>query len=140
MKAMTYGDKGKKSVRDDGRVTAMDLDAMVHERLRLGILSALAANDSMSFTELRGALGATDGNLGVQARKLEEAGYVEVGRERASGRNRTIYRITEKGRSALERYLDILRRVLPPLADDRGAEEPGDEGEAGGLPTVASRG
>ncbi|MCX7804890.1 MAG: transcriptional regulator, partial [Planctomycetota bacterium] len=68
---MAEPDKERKPGREESRVTAMDLDAMIHERLRLGILSVLAAGEPMSFAGLRDALGATDGNLGVQARKLE---------------------------------------------------------------------
>ncbi|MCX7806505.1 MAG: transcriptional regulator, partial [Planctomycetota bacterium] len=66
--------------------------------------------------------------------------YIEAGRERGAGRHRTVYRITDKGRAALDRYLEILRQVLPPLAAERGAGVAGAEGAAGGLPAVASRG
>lgn len=87
-------------------------DKLVHEQLRLGILSALAVNDALSFTELREMLESTDGNLSVHARKLEEAGYVSC-RKQFKGRTpRTIYRLSAKGRRALERYLDHMEALI----------------------------
>ena len=87
---------------------ATSLDRLLHDRMRLGIVSALAAAPemSLSFTELRSALNATDGNLGVHARKLEEAGYVSCEKTFAGRTPRTEYRLTASGRRALEKYLD----------------------------------
>ena len=82
--------------------------------MRLGIASALAAADemSMSFTELRSALSATDGNLGVHARKLEEAGYVTCTKTFAGRTPRTVYVLTASGRQALEQYLDHMEAII----------------------------
>lgn len=92
--------------------TAPDLDQLIHERVRLGIVSALAVHDSLAFTELRTLLHATDGNLSVHARKLEEAGYVTC-RKSFDGRvPRTDYRLTAAGRRALERYLDHMEALI----------------------------
>lgn len=88
------------------------LDRLIHERLRLGIVSALAVNDALGFTDLKALLGATDGNLSVHARKLEEAGYVAC-RKFFEGRHpRTEYRLTPAGRAALDRYLDHMERLI----------------------------
>ena len=91
---------------------APELDRLIHERMRLAIVSALAVNDSLSFVELKAMLGATDGNLSVHARKLEEAGYVEC-RKTFNGRTpKTDYRLTVDGRRALERYLDHMEALI----------------------------
>lgn len=93
-----------------GRVP--DLNRLIHERLRLGIVSALAVNDSLTFNELKSMLRTTDGNLSVHARKLEDAGYVHC-RKSFEGRvPRTRYRITPSGRRALERYLDHMEALI----------------------------
>ena len=90
----------------------LELDRLIHERLRLGIVSALAVNEALGFNDLKALLGATDGNLSVHARKLEEAGYVEC-RKFFEGRlPRTEYRLTPVGRQALERYLDHMERLI----------------------------
>ena len=93
---------------------ATALDRLLHDRMRLGIVSALAAADemSLSFTELRSALNATDGNLGVHARKLEEAGYVSCEKTFAGRTPRTEYRLTAAGRRALEKYLDHMDAII----------------------------
>lgn len=88
------------------------LDRIIHERVRLGIVSALAVNDSLSFTELKELLAVTDGNLSVHARKLEEAGYVACKKSFESRIPRTEYRITAAGRRALERHLAHLTAVI----------------------------
>jgi len=104
---------------DAVRPTPDQLDPVIHERLRLGILSALAVQECLSFTELRGLLNTTDGNLSVQARKLEEAGYV-VCRKRFVGRKpRSTYRLSTAGRRALEEYLETLAGLLPNGAEWR---------------------
>jgi DNA-binding HxlR family transcriptional regulator len=88
------------------------LDRLIHERIRLGIVSALAVNECLSFNELKTMLGATDGNLSVHARKLEDAGYVEC-RKGFSGRTpKTEYALTATGRRALERYLDHMEALI----------------------------
>jgi DNA-binding MarR family transcriptional regulator len=89
-----------------------DLDRLVHERVRLGMLSALAVNEKLAFPELRSLLKTTDGNLSVHARKLEEAGYVTC-RKGFRGRvPRTEFRLTAAGRQALERYLDHMESLI----------------------------
>ena len=89
-----------------------DLDRLIHERMRLGIVSALAVNDSLTFGELKGMLGATDGNLSVHARKLEEAEYVECLKSFHGRVPRTEYRITDRGRRALGQYLDHMEALI----------------------------
>ena len=91
---------------------APDLDRLIHERLRLGIVSALAVNDSLSFIELRTLLEASDGNLSVHARKLEEAGYITCAKYFEGRVPKTEYRLTPPGRSALERYLDHMEAII----------------------------
>ena len=90
----------------------LELDALIHHRLRLGMVSALAANDSLSFTELRDLLRTTDGNLSVHARKLEDAKYVSVTKHFAGRRPRTDYRLTPAGRQALQRYLSHMEALI----------------------------
>lgn len=90
----------------------VDLDRLIHERLRLGIISALAVNDRLGFTDLKGLLNTTDGNLSVHARKLEEAGYVECTKGFEGRVPRTEYRLTPVGRQALERYLDHMEALI----------------------------
>ncbi len=93
------------------------LDRLVHERVRLGIVSALAVNVCLSFNELKAMLRTTDGNLSVHARKLEEAQYVEC-RKSFHGRvPRTEYRLTPLGRGALERYLDHMEAIIDGVRD-----------------------
>lgn len=92
--------------------TAAELDRVIHERMRLGIVSALAVNDALSFKELKALLRASDGNLSVHARRLEEAGYVEC-RKSFEGRvPKTEYRLTPAGRRALERYLEHMEALI----------------------------
>ena len=88
------------------------LDRLIHERVRLGIVSALAVNDSLSFNELKGLLKTTDGNLSVHARKLEEATYVTCTKSFEGRVPRTEYAITPVGRRALERYLDHMEALI----------------------------
>ena len=101
-------------------------NAKRHERLRLGILSVLAVSDTMSFTDLREAMGTTDGNLSVQARRLEDAGYIAAVKEHDERRPRTVYRLTQKGRAALERYVQTIERILPAATGHRAERAPGD--------------
>lgn len=93
------------------------LDRLIHERMRLGIVSALAANDSLSFNDLKRLLGASDGNLSVHTRKLEEAQYISC-RKSFSGRMpKTEYRLTPLGRRALERYLDHMEALIQAMRE-----------------------
>lgn len=91
---------------------AGDLDLLIHERVRLGIVSALAVTSPMSFSELREALGLTDGNLSVHARKLEDAGYLACAKSFDGRIPRTEYRLTPDGRRALQRYLDHMEALI----------------------------
>jgi len=88
------------------------LDRLIHERLRLGILSALAVNKSMSFGDLKKLMQTTDGNLSVHARKLEEASYVTCTKSFEGRVPKTEYAITAAGRRALERYLDHMEALI----------------------------
>ncbi|MBZ5582039.1 MAG: transcriptional regulator [Acidobacteriia bacterium] len=92
--------------------TAQQLDRLVHERLRLGILGALSVSESLTFTELKKLLDTTDGNLSVHARKLEEAGYVACTKGFEGRVPRTDYRLTPAGRRALDRYLDHMEALI----------------------------
>ncbi len=91
---------------------ADDFDRLIHERVRLGILSALAVNDTLSFNDLKRLLGATDGNLSVHARKLEEAEYIACAKYFDGRLPKTEYRLTGAGRRALERYLDQMEALI----------------------------
>lgn len=95
-----------------GAAESLELDRLIHERMRLAIVSALAVNPALSFSELKSLLGATDGNLSVHARKLEDAGYVACTKEFAGRVPQTTYALTGRGRSALERYLDHMERLI----------------------------
>jgi len=91
---------------------ALELDRLIHERVRLGIVSALAVNGALPFTDLRDLLGTTDGNLSAHARRLEDAGYV-VCRKSFEGRTpRTEYELTTQGRAALRGYLDHMEALI----------------------------
>lgn len=89
-----------------------DLDKVIHERMRLGIISALAANGKMSFTDLKKLLDTTDGNISVHARKLEEAGYITLEKSFSGRMPLTEYSITKEGRKALTRYLDHMEALI----------------------------
>jgi DNA-binding HxlR family transcriptional regulator len=92
--------------------TALDLDRLIHERMRLGIVSALAVNDHLSFNDLKKLLRTTDGNLSVHARKLEEAGYVTCEKYFEGRVPKTEYRLTSPGRRALQRYLNHMEAII----------------------------
>jgi len=115
------------AVRDDARTqnpmkgpalkkpapkNAEELDRLIHERLRLGIVSALAVNDSLSFSDLKKLMNTTDGNLSVHARKLEEAEYIACTKSFEGRMPKTQYRLTAAGRRALERYLDHMEALI----------------------------
>lgn len=92
--------------------SAREVDQLIHERTRLGIVSALAVTPALSFVELKGLLGTTDGNLSVHARKLEDAGYVTCTKGFEGRVPRTEFRLTASGRKALERYLDHMEHLI----------------------------
>jgi DNA-binding transcriptional ArsR family regulator len=98
-------------------LSAPKLDRLIHERLRLGILSALSVNQSLTFSELKKLLDTTDGNLSVHARKLEEAGYVACTKSFEGRVPRTEYRLAAAGRRALERYLDHMEALIQAMRD-----------------------
>lgn len=89
-----------------------ELDRLIHERIRLGMVSALAVNESLSFNELKKLLKTTDGNLSVHARKLEEAEYVICEKYFVGRLPKTVYRLTLTGQRALERYLDHMEALI----------------------------
>ena len=91
---------------------ARDFDRLVYERVRLGILSALAVNERLTFTDLRELLKTSDGNLSVHARKLEEAAYISCTKSFKGRVPRTEYSLSAKGRKALERYLDHMEALI----------------------------
>ena len=96
-----------------------DLDKVIHERMRLGIVSALAANPKLSFTDLKNLLNTTDGNISVHARKLEEAGYVTCEKSFKGRMPLTEYAITKDGRKALERYLDHMEALIRAMKGEK---------------------
>jgi DNA-binding HxlR family transcriptional regulator len=95
-----------------GSLRAAELDRLIHERVRLGIVSALAVNDSLSFNQLKALLKTTDGNLSVHARRLEEAQYIACTKSFEGRIPKTEYRLTAAGRRALERYLDHMEALI----------------------------
>ena len=104
---------GLTAVRGEGSSRAsLELDRLIHERVRLAIVSALAVNESLAFNELKHLLGTSDGNLSVHARRLEEAGYLECLKSFAGRVPRTEFRLTTVGREALERYLAHMEGLI----------------------------
>lgn len=101
----------------DAAAAAAELDRIIHERIRLGILSALAVTETLSFNDLKQMLETTDGNLSVHARKLEEAGYLLCEKSFAGRIPRTEFRITPGGRRALQRYLDHMEALIHAVRD-----------------------
>ncbi len=95
-----------------GKPASDGLDRLVHERVRLGIVSALAAEERLSFGDLKAVLKTSDGNLSVHARKLENAGYIEVTKGFEDRKPKTEYTLTAKGRKALETYIDRMETLL----------------------------
>ena len=94
-----------------------ELDRVIHERMRLGIISALAANEKLSFGDLKKLLNTTDGNISVHARKLEEAGYVACEKYFEGRQPKTEYRLTSAGQRALERYLNHMEAIIHATRD-----------------------
>jgi DNA-binding HxlR family transcriptional regulator len=107
---------------------APNLDRLIHERMRLGIVSALAVRDSISFNDLKKLLRTTDGNLSVHARKLEESGYITCTKFFEGRLPKTEYRLTDGGRRALERYLNHMEALIRAMRDGAAAA-PGPEAE-----------
>lgn len=103
------------TTRDDA---ATNFDRLIYERVRLGIMSALAVREELSFNELKALFDISDGNLGAHARKLEDAGYIACTKSFADRRPRTVYRITAPGRAALNRYLDHVEAVIKATRGD----------------------
>ncbi len=89
-----------------------EFDRLIHERLRLAIVSALAANESLTFSDLKRLLETTDGNLSIHARKLEEAGYIQCDKFFENRVPKTVYKLTREGRQALNRYLDHMEALI----------------------------
>ena len=96
---------------------ALALDRLIHERMRLGIVSALAVNDSLTFNDLKRVMHTTDGNLSVHARKLEDAKYITCTKSFEGRVPRTEYKLTAAGRRALERYLDHMEALIKATRD-----------------------
>jgi len=99
------------------RRSTLDLDRLIHERLRLGIVSALAVNDRLTFNNLKALLQTTDGNLSVHARKLEDAQYISCEKTFDGRMPRTEYRLTAAGRRAFEKYLAHMEAILKAVRD-----------------------
>ena len=104
--------RGKSDVKGGLSARPHALDRLIHERLRLGIVSALAVNDSLSFSDLKKLMKTTDGNLSVHARKLEEADYIACTKSFEGRMPKTEYKLTPMGRRALERYLDHMEALI----------------------------
>jgi DNA-binding MarR family transcriptional regulator len=105
--------------RQSAKTTPLALDRLIHERLRLGIVSALAVNDRLTFSDLKRLLHTTDGNLSVHARKLELASYIACDKTFEDRMPRTEYRLTPSGRRAFDKYLAHMEAIIA-AAKDRG--------------------
>ena len=108
--------KSATNLRDAGDAQAKhlapNLDRLIHERMRLGIVSALAANESLTFNDLKSLMNTTDGNLGVHARKLEDGGYIACTKSFEGRLPKTEYKLTVAGRRALESYLSHMETLI----------------------------
>jgi len=104
--------KNQKSEISAKKRSPLELDRLIHERLRLGIVSALAVNDRLTFNDLKHQLRSTDGNLSVHARKLEDAQYIAVEKSFEGRLPHTEYRLTPAGRRALEKYLAHMEAII----------------------------
>ena len=103
---------GNRLPAGSSRQSPLSLDRLIHERLRLGIVSALAVNDRLTFNELKRLLQTTDGNLSVHARKLEEAAYISCDKTFEDRMPRTEYRLTASGRRAFDKYLAHMEAII----------------------------
>lgn len=112
IKSETNGKPTALRVEKAAGTVSNDLDKVIHERMRLGIISALAANQKLSFTELKTLLDTTDGNISVHARKLEDAGYLTCEKSFNGRVPLTEYAITTDGRDALTRYLNHMEALI----------------------------
>jgi len=121
MAARTAAARNKSEIRnlksEIPRRSTLDLDRLIHERLRLGIVSALAVNDRLTFNNLKALLQTTDGNLSVHARKLEDAQYISCEKTFDGRVPRTEYRLTAAGRRAFEKYLAHMEAILKAVRD-----------------------
>lgn len=104
--------KETKAVEKAAETVSSELDKLIHERIRLGIISALAANVSLTFNDLKNLLQTTDGNISVHARKLEDAGYLTCEKSFEGRVPKTEYKITNDGRKALEKYLNHMEALI----------------------------
>lgn len=104
--------KRTKAVEKVAETVSNELDKLIHERMRLGIISALAANTSLTFNDLKNLLQTTDGNISVHARKLEDAGYIVCEKSFDGRIPRTEYRITKEGKKSLEKYLNHMESLI----------------------------
>ena len=109
--------RSRESSVEPAKKNPMDLDRLIHERLRLGIVSALAVNDSLTFNDLKRLLQTTDGNLSVHARKLEDAEYIACDKSFEGRIPRTEYRITAAGRRAFDKYLAHMEAIIKAARD-----------------------
>lgn len=98
-------------------ISLPDFDRVIHEKMRLGIVSALAVSESLTFNELKRLLQTTDGNLSVHARRLEEANYVECSKSFEGRMPKTEYKLTAEGRRAFERYLNHMEALIHAMRD-----------------------
>jgi DNA-binding transcriptional ArsR family regulator len=98
-------------------ISLPDFDRVIHEKMRLGIVSALAVSESLTFNELKRLLQTTDGNLSVHARRLEEARYVECSKRFVGRMPKTEYKLTDEGRKAFERYLNHMEALIHAMRD-----------------------
>ncbi|HXE33650.1 MAG TPA: transcriptional regulator [Verrucomicrobiae bacterium] len=112
LQRMRERDASLAAVRGSREAVSPDLDRLIHERIRLGIVSALAVNRSLTFNELKALLKTTDGNLSVHARKLEEADYIVCSKSFDGRLPKTEYRLAAAGRRALERYLNHMEALI----------------------------
>ena len=111
-RAGAQGPAPRPQARGGAEMTPAELDRVIHERMRLAIVSALAVNESLSFNDLKQMLNTTDGNLSVHARKLEEANYITCNKFFEGRVPKTEYRLTAAGRRALERYLGHMEAII----------------------------
>ncbi len=109
--------RGPKAERGTLENSLPHLDRIIHERMRLGIVSALAVNETLTFNELKKLLQTTDGNLSVHARRLEEVKYVECTKTFEGRMPKTEYRLTASGRKAFERYLDHMEALIQAMRE-----------------------
>lgn len=115
--ARTNAEAGARKPGQRAAQAATSFDRLIHERIRLGIVSALAANESLTFRELKTLLNSTDGNIAIHARKLEDAGYIQCEKSFEGRKPRTEYTLTVVGRRAFEKYLDHMEALIRAMRD-----------------------